>query len=55
MEIQNIAANLSNIKLDQFQIEQILDMVEEYIEANETASTPIIEHCPKCSEKHILK
>lgn len=52
MEIQNIAANLSNIKLDQFQIEQILDMVEEYIEANETASTPIIEHCPKCPEKH---
>ena len=27
-------------------------MVEEYIEANETASTPIIEHCPKCPEKH---
>ncbi|MDD6348847.1 hypothetical protein [Intestinibaculum porci] len=52
MEIQNIVANLSNIKLDKFQIEQILDMVEEYIEDNETASTPIIEHCPKCPEKH---
>lgn len=48
METQNIAANLSKIKLDDFQIEQNLKQVEEYIKANETATTPIIEYCPKC-------
>lgn len=43
METQNISANLSKIKLDDFQIEQILKKVEEYIKGNETATTPIIE------------
>ena len=31
MEIQSIVSHLSKIKLDQFQIKQILNMVEKYI------------------------
>lgn len=27
-------------------------MVEKYIEANETAATPVIEYCPKCAKRH---
>ena len=52
MEIQSIVSHLSKIKLDQFQINQILDMVEKYIVANETATTPVIEYCPKCAKRH---
>lgn len=52
MEIQRIVSHLSKIKLDQFQIKQILNMVEKYIETNEPAATPVIEYCLKCAKKH---
>lgn len=52
MEIQRIVSHLSKIKWDQFQIKQILNMVEKYNEANETAATPVIEYCPKCAKRH---
>ena len=52
MKIQSIASHLSKIKLDQFQIKQILNMGEKYIEANETAATPVIEYCPKCAKRY---
>ena len=54
MEIQSIVSHLSKIELDQFQIKQILNMVEKYIAANETVATPVIEYCLKCA-KGILK
>ena len=52
MKFQSIVSHLSKIKLDQFQIKQILNMVEKYIVANETAATPAIEYCPKCAKRH---